>query len=63
MKFHHGFVFFCSKIDPREFVNALKLDTGEQQDAQEFSKLFMEVILRQMLTAEYADGTVRDAVG
>uniref|UniRef100_A0A8B9MMW8 Ubiquitin carboxyl-terminal hydrolase 48 n=1 Tax=Accipiter nisus TaxID=211598 RepID=A0A8B9MMW8_9AVES len=31
-------------IDPSGFVKALGLDTGQQQDAQEFSKLFMSLL-------------------
>uniref|UniRef100_A0A8C5ITJ1 Ubiquitin carboxyl-terminal hydrolase 48 n=1 Tax=Junco hyemalis TaxID=40217 RepID=A0A8C5ITJ1_JUNHY len=31
-------------IDPSAFVKALGLDTGQQQDAQEFSKLFMSLL-------------------
>ncbi|XP_006008902.1 ubiquitin carboxyl-terminal hydrolase 48 isoform X2 [Latimeria chalumnae] len=31
-------------IDPSEFVKALGLDTGQQQDAQEFSKLFLSLL-------------------
>lgn len=31
-------------IDPSCFVKALGLDTGQQQDAQEFSKLFMSLL-------------------
>ncbi|XP_075461958.1 ubiquitin carboxyl-terminal hydrolase 48 isoform X1 [Ascaphus truei] len=31
-------------IDPSAFVRALGLDTGQQQDAQEFSKLFMSLL-------------------
>ncbi|XP_029433962.1 ubiquitin carboxyl-terminal hydrolase 48 isoform X2 [Rhinatrema bivittatum] len=31
-------------IDPSGFVRALGLDTGQQQDAQEFSKLFMSLL-------------------
>ncbi|XP_021949612.1 ubiquitin carboxyl-terminal hydrolase 48 [Folsomia candida] len=51
-----------SKIDPTEFVKSLQLDTTEQQDAQEFSKLFMEVILKNLTAAEYVDPAIRDAV-
>ncbi|XP_043919177.1 ubiquitin carboxyl-terminal hydrolase 48 isoform X3 [Protopterus annectens] len=39
-------------IDPSAFVRALGLDTGQQQDAQEFSKLFLslleDILSRQM---------------
>ncbi|XP_053546203.1 ubiquitin carboxyl-terminal hydrolase 48 [Bombina bombina] len=31
-------------IDPSGFIKALGLDTGQQQDAQEFSKLFMSLL-------------------
>ncbi|XP_066462363.1 ubiquitin carboxyl-terminal hydrolase 48 isoform X3 [Eleutherodactylus coqui] len=31
-------------IDPSGFIRALGLDTGQQQDAQEFSKLFMTLL-------------------
>ncbi|NP_001120167.1 ubiquitin carboxyl-terminal hydrolase 48 [Xenopus tropicalis] len=31
-------------IDPSSFIKALGLDTGQQQDAQEFSKLFMSLL-------------------
>ncbi|KAM4651925.1 LOW QUALITY PROTEIN: ubiquitin carboxyl-terminal hydrolase 48 [Discoglossus pictus] len=31
-------------IDPSGFIRALGLDTGQQQDAQEFSKLFMSLL-------------------
>ncbi|XP_068097687.1 ubiquitin carboxyl-terminal hydrolase 48 isoform X2 [Hyperolius riggenbachi] len=31
-------------IDPSAFIRALGLDTGQQQDAQEFSKLFMTLL-------------------
>ena len=30
--------------DPEPFVSALRLDKTEQQDAQEFSKLFMSLL-------------------
>ena len=33
--------------DPAPFVNSLRLDTTEQQDAQEFSKLFLDLISRE----------------
>ncbi|XP_015268117.1 PREDICTED: ubiquitin carboxyl-terminal hydrolase 48 isoform X2 [Gekko japonicus] len=38
-------------IDPSGFVKALGLDTGQQQDAQEFSKLFMS-LLEDTLSAQ-----------
>lgn len=31
-------------FDPERLVASLKLDTGEQQDAQEFSKLFLNLL-------------------
>lgn len=52
----HMICFVLSKIDPTEFVESLKLDTGEQQDCQEFSKLLMEVL------RSYTEGAVKDAV-
>uniref|UniRef100_A0A8C8ZEZ4 ubiquitinyl hydrolase 1 n=1 Tax=Prolemur simus TaxID=1328070 RepID=A0A8C8ZEZ4_PROSS len=60
-------------IDPSGFVKALGLDTGQQQDAQEFSKLFMSLledtlskqknpdvrnIVQQQFCGEYAYVTV-----
>ncbi|KAH8926998.1 cysteine proteinase, partial [Atractiella rhizophila] len=34
-------------VGPEEFVKGLKLDTKEQQDAQEFAKLFMGLLERE----------------
>lgn len=31
-------------FNPVDLVRSLRLDTGEQQDAQEFAKLFMDVL-------------------
>uniref|UniRef100_A0A670JJ95 Ubiquitin carboxyl-terminal hydrolase 48 n=1 Tax=Podarcis muralis TaxID=64176 RepID=A0A670JJ95_PODMU len=47
-------------IDPSGFVKALGLDTGQQQDAQEFSKLFMS-LLEDTLTSQ-KNPDVRDIV-
>lgn len=33
-----------SSVDPTQFVNSLDLDVSQQQDAQEFSKLFLTLI-------------------
>jgi hypothetical protein len=33
--------------DPAPFVESLKLDRTEQQDAQEFSKLFLDLLSRE----------------
>ncbi|KAK2494912.1 hypothetical protein MC885_012348, partial [Smutsia gigantea] len=65
-------------IDPSGFVKALGLDTGQQQDAQEFSKLFMSLledtlskqknpdvrnIVQQQFCGEYAYVTVCNQCG
>ncbi|KAL4701072.1 hypothetical protein H8959_015076 [Pygathrix nigripes] len=65
-------------IDPSGFVKALGLDTGQQQDAQEFSKLFMSLledtlskqknpdvrnIVQQQFCGEYAYVTVCSQCG
>nr|XP_060614752.1 ubiquitin carboxyl-terminal hydrolase 48-like [Anolis sagrei ordinatus] len=47
-------------IDPSGFVKALGLDTGQQQDAQEFSKLFMS-LLEDTLSSQ-KNPEVRDIV-
>ncbi|XP_020637749.3 ubiquitin carboxyl-terminal hydrolase 48 isoform X1 [Pogona vitticeps] len=47
-------------IDPSGFVKALGLDTGQQQDAQEFSKLFMS-LLEDTLSSQ-KNPNVRDIV-
>lgn len=31
-------------VDPSQFVNSLQLDVSQQQDAQEFSKLFLTLL-------------------
>jgi len=36
-----------SVYDPAPFVKSLRLDTTEQQDAQEFSKLFLDLLSRE----------------
>jgi len=37
--------FSCrSYVDPSQFVNSLQLDVSQQQDAQEFSKLFLTLL-------------------
>uniref|UniRef100_A0A4W3H452 Ubiquitin carboxyl-terminal hydrolase 48 n=1 Tax=Callorhinchus milii TaxID=7868 RepID=A0A4W3H452_CALMI len=65
-------------IDPSGFVKALGLDTGQQQDAQEFSKLFMSLledtlskqnnpdvqnIIQQQFCGQYAYVTVCNQCG
>ncbi|NP_001392882.1 ubiquitin carboxyl-terminal hydrolase 48 isoform 13 [Mus musculus] len=65
-------------IDPSGFVKALGLDTGQQQDAQEFSKLFMSLledtlskqknpdvrnVVQQQFCGEYAYVTVCNQCG
>ncbi|XP_061456822.1 ubiquitin carboxyl-terminal hydrolase 48 isoform X2 [Rhineura floridana] len=47
-------------IDPSGFVKALGLDTGQQQDAQEFSKLFMSLLEDTLSSQKNPD--VRDIV-
>ncbi|XP_077116588.1 ubiquitin carboxyl-terminal hydrolase 48 isoform X3 [Ranitomeya variabilis] len=47
-------------IDPSGFIRALGLDTGQQQDAQEFSKLFMS-LLEEKLSGQ-KDPYVRDII-
>ncbi|KAG8569571.1 hypothetical protein GDO81_014465 [Engystomops pustulosus] len=47
-------------IDPSGFIRALGLDTGQQQDAQEFSKLFM-TLLEDKLSSQ-KDPYVRDII-
>ncbi|KAM4015814.1 LOW QUALITY PROTEIN: ubiquitin carboxyl-terminal hydrolase 48 [Anomaloglossus baeobatrachus] len=47
-------------IDPSGFIRALGLDTGQQQDAQEFSKLFM-TLLEEKLSGQKAP-CVRDII-
>ncbi|XP_054857186.1 ubiquitin carboxyl-terminal hydrolase 48 isoform X1 [Eublepharis macularius] len=42
-------------IDPSGFVKALGLDTGQQQDAQEFSKLFMSLLEDTLSTQKNPD--------
>ncbi|GAA6042749.1 hypothetical protein JCM8097_007455, partial [Rhodosporidiobolus ruineniae] len=50
--------------DPSPLIQSLKLDTSEQQDAQEFSKLFLQVLDREFkkqgsrAEQEGADGSV-----
>jgi hypothetical protein len=47
--------------NPLPLVNSLNLDTGEQQDAQEFSKLFLNLLdhefQKQGLLQEREDGS------
>lgn len=49
-----------SSIDPSPFVRALELNAGEQQDAQEFSKLLMSLI--DELLARYQNQTIRTLI-
>lgn len=44
--------------NPVTLVSALKLDTGEQQDAQEFSKLFMNLLDQQFKKQSLLDDRV-----
>ncbi|GAA5822992.1 hypothetical protein JCM11251_004450 [Rhodosporidiobolus azoricus] len=48
-----------SVYDPTPLIASLKLDTSEQQDAQEFSKLFLQVLDREFK----AQGTRAEAEG
>jgi len=41
-------------------VEALQLNTGEQQDAQEFAKLFLEVV--SGLLSDYEDSSIRNLI-
>ncbi|XP_046553615.1 LOW QUALITY PROTEIN: ubiquitin carboxyl-terminal hydrolase 48-like [Haliotis rubra] len=43
-------------IDPSSFINHLGLDAGQQQDAQEFSKLFLS-LLEDAMSAQAAHGS------
>ncbi|XP_040279587.1 ubiquitin carboxyl-terminal hydrolase 48 isoform X1 [Bufo bufo] len=47
-------------IDPSGFIRALGLDTGQQQDAQEFSKLFMSLLENKL--SRQKDPYVRDII-
>lgn len=51
---------FSSKIDPTDFISSLLINTGEQQDAQEFSKLFMDFIVK--LLTDYGDDQIRKLI-
>ncbi|XP_077312103.1 ubiquitin carboxyl-terminal hydrolase 48 [Lithobates pipiens] len=42
-------------IDPSSFIRALGLDTGQQQDAQEFSKLFMTLLENTLIKQKNPD--------
>lgn len=37
-------------VDPTPFINSLQLDVSQQQDAQEFSKLFLTLLEEDLLT-------------
>ena len=39
--------FFSRYIDPTPFIQSLGLDSDQQQDAQEFSKLFTSLLEQQ----------------
>ncbi|KAL4227011.1 CDC5 cell division cycle 5-like protein [Mactra antiquata] len=43
-------------IDPSEFIKHLGLDAGQQQDAQEFSKLFLSVLETNLLEGGSCNG-------
>jgi ubiquitin carboxyl-terminal hydrolase 48 len=53
--FHLAHIFtsleFTQKpfVDPRGLIESLRLNTGEQQDAAEFSKLFLDMIANELL--------------
>jgi ubiquitin carboxyl-terminal hydrolase 48 len=47
-------------VDPTHFVNSLDLDVSTQQDAQEFSKLFLTLLEEDL--SNQKNGTVRNIV-
>ena len=44
-----------SSVDPTQFVNSLDLDVSQQQDAQEFSKLFLTLIEEDLKNQKNAE--------
>jgi len=54
------FVVFFSALDPNDFVTKLGLDPQVQQDAQEFSKLFMTLL--ESCLASQANPKVKNIV-